>query len=102
MTTTFEARDGAIVSDGAALSLTLRHGEYDEEHERRGVGKAGDPVEVAVRGVVRRFEQVERVYDEEGIAVGKRVEVHWEVVTGDPRCPAVGFLPENVLTASET
>lgn len=88
--TEFKARDGKIVSDGQKTTLTLC----------RGSAEKGDYSEQEVKGVVRSFEQVERVYDEEGIAVGKTTEMHWEISTGDPMYPAIGFLPENVLTRS--
>jgi hypothetical protein len=86
---------------GARYNLTLKHGDSE-----RVVKKA----KVTVR------EQVEREYDEEGIAVGKRVETHYEA-TGmhqnaypDDTKPqsewrkyeeelTVGFLPENVVKA---
>lgn len=82
MAKTCQAQDGAIITDGEAAELVLLHGET----ERR------------VSGIVHVFEQHERVYDEEHIAVGKTSEFHWEILTGDPQYPAIGFLPENVLT----
>jgi len=71
---------------------------YNDDHERLGYGKSGESVERIVKGTIRAFEHVERVYDDEGIAVGKTSETKWEILTGDPHYPAVGFLPENVLT----
>ncbi len=78
----FKTKDGTPVKDGEQTTLVLM---YDYE-------------EVEVTGTVSQFDHVERVYDEEGIAVGKTTEKRWEVVTDDPHNPAVGFLPENVKT----
>ena len=82
MATSFKARDGSVIKDGETATLKLA---YDYE-------------EVVATGVVRAFEHVERVYDDEGIAVGKTSEVRWEISTDDPQHPAIGFLPSNVLT----
>jgi hypothetical protein len=82
MADNFKTQDGQTVSDGDKARLVLM---YDYEA-------------VEAVGTVRRFEQVERVYDEEGIAVGKTSTKHWEIVTGDAHHPAIGFLPENVKT----
>lgn len=98
---TFKTRDGQTVKPGSKGTFTLRHGEYNAEHERYGHGIAGQPVLNEVTGQANLREQVERVYDNEGIAIGKISEFHWEVLTGDPVYPAVGFLPENVLTFIE-
>jgi len=84
MAKTIKAKDGSEITDGDKTTLTLLHG----------------TTERVVGGTVRAFEHVERVYDEEGIAVGKTSETKWEVLTGDPQYPAVGFLPESVLTRS--
>ena len=81
MATSFKAGDGAKISDGDKGTFSLRKGELTIE----------------VKGTIRRFDHVERVYDEEHIAVGKTTEERWEIVTGDPAYPAVGILPENVL-----
>lgn len=81
----FTARDGTEIEDGEAGTFSLAHG--------------SETIEVA--GTVRRFDHVERVYDEEGIAVGKTSEERWEIVTGDPTYPAVGIRPENVLARLE-
>jgi len=97
MATSFKAKDGSTVSDGDQVTLLLRYGDYTEDHERAGHGTAGEPVGVKVSGTVREFDHVERVYDEEHIAIGKSSEKRWEIVTDDPQHPAVGFLPENVL-----
>jgi hypothetical protein len=78
----FTTRDGKMVSDGDAVELVLMYG----------------PVEVAAKGIVRQFEHVERIYDDEGIAVGKTSEPKWEISTDEPQHPAIGFLPENVKT----
>jgi hypothetical protein len=88
MAASFKARDGKAVTDGQKTTLTLVKGS-EETH---------DYSEREVKGTVRAFEHVERVYDEEGIAIGKTSETKWEITTGDPVYPAVGFLPENVLT----
>ena len=84
MAASFKAQDGQIVSDGDVVTLTLRKGDSEIEQT----------------GTVRRFDHVERVYDEEGIAIGKTSEERWEISTDDPQHPAVGFLLENVLTRS--
>jgi len=81
---TFKTQEGKSVADGSAVTLDLAYS-YET---------------VSVTGTVRAFDHVERVYDEEGIAVGKTSEQRWEILTGDPAYPAVGFLPENVIRAS--
>ena len=63
-----KTRDGKTVTDGQKTTLTLQHGTHERE----------------VKGTVRSFEQ-------DG-------ETRWEIVTDDDQWPAVGFLPENVLT----
>jgi len=78
--------NGRVVNDGDKVELVLRDGL---------VGwNAGQPIigPRSVAGVVRSFEQVDRIYDEEGIAVGKTKNVFWEVVTGDAQYPAVGIV----------
>jgi hypothetical protein len=106
MATSFKARDGTKISDGDTGTFELAHGYYAEVHERVSQSnredypvpvKAGDPVIVRVTGTIHRFDHVERVYDEEHIAVGKTTEERWEIVTDDPNYPAVGITPENVL-----
>jgi len=96
----FKTRDGKVVRSGETVTLVLRKGDYNADHERAGIGKEGDPVKIEVTGVVSQFEHVERVYDDEHIAVGKAIEPKWEISTDDPQHPAIGFLPENVLTRS--
>jgi hypothetical protein len=99
MAKTLKTKDGKAVADGDKGTFTLQHGVYEPQHEGQpDHGKAGEAVLRKVRGTIRHFEQVERVYDEEGIAVGKRTEDHWEIVTDDPHYPAVGFLPEHLLS----
>jgi len=88
MTTSFESRDGKTIKDGAKTTLILV----------KGSEQTNDYSERAVTGTVRAFEHVERVYDDEGIAIGKTSEVRWEISTDDPQHPAIGFLPSNVLT----
>jgi len=99
MAASFKAHDGSKISDGDQVTLLLRYGDYTEDHERAHpeYAKAGEPVGVKVSGIVREFDHVERVYDEEHIAIGKSSEKRWEIVTDDLQHPAVGFLPENVL-----
>jgi hypothetical protein len=82
MAQTFKAQDGVVVKDGETTTLSLA---YDSER-------------VVVTGTVRFFEQTDRVYDAEGIAIGTNVTTHWEISTDDPAHPAIGFRPENVLT----
>jgi cell division septal protein FtsQ len=95
-----KTKDGKAAKDGDKGTFTLQHGVYEKVHEQLppdsdSYGKAGEPVLRKVKGTIRHFEQAERVYDEEGIAVGKRTEEHWEIVTDDG---AVGFLPEHLLS----
>ena len=90
----FKTQDKKSVSDGDEVTLVLLYdGGEHPDRERYG--------EITATGVVRNFEQVERRYDEEGIAVGKTSTKHWELVTGDANYPAIGFLPENVKTKIE-
>lgn len=95
--------------DGDSGTFSIAHGTYAEVHERVSQTntedyptpvKAGEPVVVEVTGTLRRFEQVERVYDDEGIAVGKTSEERWEIVTDDPHYPAVGVRLEDILARS--
>jgi hypothetical protein len=95
--------------DGDKGTFSIAHGVYAEVHERVSQTntedypepvKAGDPVIVKVTGTLRRFDQVERVYDEEGIAVGKDTTEHWEIVTDDPMYPAVGVRLEDIISLS--
>jgi hypothetical protein len=88
MAASFKTRDNKTVKDGESVSLVLVKGSVE----------TNDYSERTVTGVVRQFEHVERVYDGEGIAVGKTSEVRWEISTDDPQHPAIGFLPSNVLT----
>jgi hypothetical protein len=66
-----KARDGSVIQDGAAVMLELA---YDTDS-------------VFAAGVVRSFT------DEDG-------QTRWEISTEDPQHPAIGFLPQNVLTVS--
>jgi hypothetical protein len=87
----FTAADGSIVTDGDKLTLTLAKGsEATADYSTR-----------EVKGKVRAYEHVDRVLDEEGYAVDKVVTIVWEISTGDPSHPAVGFRPENVLSAKK-
>jgi hypothetical protein len=65
----FLARDKSKISDGETATLDLA---YDTDI-------------VTATGVVRAFK------DENG-------ETRWEISTDDPQHPAIGFLPQNVLT----
>lgn len=67
-----QTNDGKVLKEGAVVRrLKLQHGATVKE----------------VSGKLRAFE------DEDGV-------VRWEVATGDPTYPAVGFLPDNALTLS--
>ena len=79
----FTTIDGKSVTDGATVRLTVLKGEN----------------ELTYKGTVRAFDHVERVYDDEGIAIGKTSEERWEISTTDPMHPAIGLVPENVKTA---
>ena len=68
---TCETQDGKQINDGVKLTLSLQHGTTVRE----------------VKGKVRAFES-------DG-------ETRWEILTNDPLRPAIGFLPENVLTYSK-
>ncbi len=81
MAASFKTKDGTVVKDGDKGTFSLAKGTSTIE----------------VEGTIRHFNHIERVYDEEGIAVGKTSEERWEITTGDPQYPAVGVLPENVL-----
>jgi hypothetical protein len=75
---TSKTRDGKLITDGAYAELTLLHGERSEiEH---------GAYERTLKGIVRAF-------DQDG-------ETRWEISTDDPQHPAIGFLPESVLTRS--
>lgn len=78
----FKAQDGSSIKDGDVVRLRVQ--------------KGGSELEL--QGVMHAFDHVERVYDGEGIAVGKTSELRWELLTGDPHHPAIGLLPEHVLT----
>ncbi len=78
----FKTQDGTAIKDGDSVEIVLMYGLS----------------EVNQKGIVRQFDHVERVYDDEGIAVGKTSEPRWEISTDDPQHPAIGFLPENVKT----
>lgn len=81
----------ASVQDGDQVELILRPGAYPHDYFDKEL--AGKPFERTVKGTVRRFERVDRVLDNEGYAVDKIVTERWEVVTGDPAYPAIGFDP---------
>ena len=102
MAASFKTQDGTTVSDGDTVTLVLRKGDYNEDHERAGIGKAGEPVKIEVTGTVRTFDHLEPTYEVDPdfgrVMVGKTSEPKWEISTDDPQHPAIGFLPENVLT----
>ncbi len=86
MATSFKAKDGKTIRDGDTVTLVLRKGE----------------LEIRQRGTVRAFDHVEPVYKDDPdvgrIVVGKTSDQKWEISTDDPQHPAIGFLPENVLS----
>jgi hypothetical protein len=88
--------DGKMVADGDEVTLIL----WSAEH-RNAVSGQQETIEKTAHGIVHSFEQVDRVYDNEGIATGKTSETRWELLTGDPAYPAIGFLPESVKTKTE-
>lgn len=65
---TCQSQDGKVIRDGESTTLILQHGASER----------------IVTGTIRAFEQ-------DG-------HTRWEVVTGDPQHPAIGFLPEHVVT----
>ena len=65
---------------GAMYDLTLRHGENERP----------------MRAKIVAFEHVERIYDDEMIAVDRTVETRYRAESEDE---VVGFLPEHVLSA---
>ena len=88
--------DGKTITDGDEVTLVL----WSAEH-RNAVTQQPETIEKIVHGTVHSFEQVERVYDDAGIATSTTTETRWELLTGDPAYPAIGFLPENVKTKTE-
>lgn len=82
----FKTRNGESVEDGAKVTLVLMYGD----------------LEVTAKGVVRQFDHIEPVYEDDPdlgrIVTGKTSEPRWEISTDDPQHPAIGFLPENVKT----
>lgn len=95
---TFNTAGGKLES-GKRYKLTLSKGSREPRVERLHLpeGEQGDYSEATLTGTVRVFDHVERVYDEEGIATGKKSEVRYELVTDNGQWSAVGFLPENVV-----
>lgn len=91
MVRTFETRDGQTATDGAVVALRLC----------KGSAETGDYSEYVATGTLRAFDHVDRVFDDEGYAIDKIVTPCWEILTGDPNYPAIGFLPENVLRTEE-
>lgn len=88
------AQSGQVIADGDQVTVVLARGKKTPDDTRN---PNGDYSERTVVGTVRAFDHVERVYDEEHIAVGKTSEVKWEILTGDQSYPAIGFTPESVL-----
>ena len=76
--------------DGQKVEITVYKGSKNTQPN-------SDYSERTLTGTLRKFEQADRVYDEEGIAIGKETSEHWEILTGDPTYPAVGIVPEQVL-----
>lgn len=72
MAPVFQSRDGEIIKDGSSVTLELAY----------------DTASIKRKGVVRSF------VDETG-------GIRWEILTDEPQWPAVGFLPENVLSADK-
>lgn len=89
------------LDDGKYYDLTLKH---------------GASTRLVKNAKVHAFEQVERVYDDEGVAVGKVSEIHYEVAglhqnkrPEQNKSPeewesyeeelTIGFLPEHVIEA---
>lgn len=79
----------------------LVHGKHVEIVVSQGSEETQDYSERTLAGTLNNFEQIDRVYDEEGIAVGKNVTKHWELLTVNPTYPAVGIVPENVISVKE-
>jgi len=86
MAASFKTQDGKTITDGSTVTLILRKGAS----------------EITQRGTVRAFDHIEPVYEDDPdlgrIVTGKTKEPKWEISTDDPQHPAVGFLPENVLS----
>jgi len=99
----FKALDGTSVSDGDTVTLRLFKG-TDTPMVATGGGELphGDYSESELTGTVRAFDHIDRIFDEEGYAVDKKVTASWEISADDPQHSAIGFLPERVLTATKT
>ena len=76
-----------MVQDGDTITLVLRPG------RRETAPGVFDEFERTVRGRVRRFWTEERWDPLTGEQV-EFAEERWEVETGDPQYPAIGFNPE--------
>ena len=63
--------------DGDTATLKLRPGAYLEDYHDASL--RGKPIERSVTGTIHSFEQ-------DG-------ETRWEISTGDPKHPAIGFDP---------
>lgn len=74
--------------NGMRARLTLKHGD----------------IERVVEGEIRSFtpeDDAIAILEAQLAALKKANETRWEVVTGDERHPAVGFLPEHVVSIEE-
>lgn len=79
--------------------MDLVSGQFYTLKLKKGAEETFDYSERVISGKVQSFEHVERIYDEEHIAVGKTSETRWEILTNDPTYSAIGFLPESVIEA---
>lgn len=82
----------AKIKDGMLVTLILRPG-------RRQVGpNLYADFERTVTGTVRKFETVDKIYAKlpdgsRGEQIDSVTSEHWEIETGDPQHPAIGFDP---------
>ncbi len=90
MADTFKTRDKKLVTDGDLVNLVLQHGSTEK-----------DPIKGRVRSFRPNTEQIAEL--EAKLAVLKSDNgIRWEIMTGDPTYPAVGFVPENALTIADS
>jgi hypothetical protein len=89
--------DGKTIKDGDEVTLVL----WSAEHRNAETGEP-ETIEKTAHGVVHSIDVVEPVYEDDPdfgrIITGKNSVTHWELLTGNPDYPAIGFLPENVKT----
>lgn len=88
MAKSLKAKDGRTVSDGGKVKLTLQHG--DAERVVRGTVHAFEPNTAQIAELKAQLK-----------ALQADNRTRWEVETDDPAQPAVGFLPEHVLSAKD-